>query len=141
MGKHSAPLARSPIDLLVIDRAATLTACQTGADIACWMAAEFGDLAQGSPYAAGFGAAQTLITELLAIIEWQAARVAALEKVTEGMADRYLEDMPLTHVPMVCTNCGQPVMEYSPGNWMHKNPSHTWSCHPRLGPVKARVDA
>jgi hypothetical protein len=75
MGKHEAPAFDSPIDLLVIDRATTLAACQTGADIATWMAGEYGDLAQGSPYAAGFGAAQTLLTELLAIIEWQAAQI------------------------------------------------------------------
>jgi hypothetical protein len=78
MGKHEAPAFDSPIDLLVIDRATTLTTCRTGADITAWMAAEHGpehaEAFASSPYACGFGAATVLITELLAIIEWQAAR-------------------------------------------------------------------
>jgi hypothetical protein len=77
MGKHSAPLVDSPIDLLVIDQAQTLAACKDSGDILAWSAKQHGtehaELCASHPYAAGFGAATILITELLAIIEWQAA--------------------------------------------------------------------
>ena len=61
---------------------------------------------------------------------------------------RRIEDMragtepaPMVHVPMACTACGTPVMQYAEGRWMHKTDAASRACTRGTGPVRARVDA
>ena len=67
---------------------------------------------------------------------------AITERIREMAAEIEVsaEAGPLTHVPMACTACGRPVMEYSEGDWMHKDAADIAACT-RTGPVQARVDA
>lgn len=65
---------------------------------------------------------------------------AITERIREMHAELRADDTALTHVPMACTACGRPVMEYSEGGWMHKDAADIAACT-RTGPVQARVDA
>jgi hypothetical protein len=61
--------------------------------------------------------------------------------VMQGDAQAAPGDELQTRVPMACTDCGTPVMQYGPGQWMHKTAAAARACPRSGGPVRARAGA